>query len=237
MIKGRIHSIQSLGAVDGPGLRSVVFFQGCPLRCVYCHNPDTWSFSQGTEVTSDDVVQKIKRFLPYIKNGGVTLSGGECLSQPEFCLELLKKFKDMGIHTAIDTSGICDLNKTENLLKYTDLVICDIKFSSNEEYTENTKANLSKVTAFLDLTERLQIPLWIRHVVIPGLTDSQSSVKHILSIAGKYSNLEKIELLPFRKICIPKYESLGISFPLSNIPECSKEAIEELSLLIDEKYR
>lgn len=234
---GYIHSIQSLGAVDGPGLRSVIFFQGCPLRCVYCHNPDTWDFGGGEKMTADEVADKIKRFMPYIKNGGITLSGGECLAQPEFAEELLQKFKDMGLHTAIDTSGVCDLRKAEKVLKHTDLVICDIKFTDDLIHKDKTGVSFDKVKEFLALTERLNKPLWIRHVVVPGLTDSEDSVNSVINEAKKYSNLEKIELLPFRKLCLPKYENMGIEFPLNNTLECSKERIEELRELIDEKFR
>lgn len=237
MITGKIHSIQSFGAVDGPGLRSVIFFQGCPLRCAYCHNPDTWDINQGQEVTTDEVILKVKRFYPYIKDGGVTLSGGECLLQPEFAAELLRGFKDMGLHTAIDTSGICDLEKPKAVLKETDLVICDIKFDTDSGYQKYAGGSLEKVQQFLNLTEEMNIPLWIRHVVVPQVTDSEEHVKAVISIAEEYKNLEKIELLPFRKICLPKYENMGIEFPFKEIPECSAEAIDSLKNFIKEQYR
>ncbi len=237
MIKGRIHSIQSLGAVDGPGLRSVVFFQGCPLRCNYCHNPDTWNFSEGEEISAEEIVTRVKKFLPYIKKGGVTLSGGECLSQPDFCLELLRQLKAIDIHTAIDTSGICNLDCAAEILKYTDLVICDLKFDTKEKYFEYSKANYDTVLSFLNLTQEMNVSLWIRHVIIPGLTDSEEAVRNIISKAKTFDNLKKIELLPFRKICLSKYENLGINFPLKDYKECSKELINQLSDLIDDEYK
>ncbi len=237
MIKGRIHSIQSLGAVDGPGLRSVVFFQGCPLRCNYCHNPDTWNFSEGEEISAEEIITRIKKFLPYIKKGGVTLSGGECLAQPDFCLELLKQLKAIDIHTAIDTSGICNLDQAAEILKYTDLVICDLKFDTKEKYLEYSKANYDTVLSFLNLTKEMNVPLWIRHVIIPDLTDSEEAVRNIISKAKTYDNLKKIELLPFRKICLSKYENLGIDFPLKHYNECSKDRINQLSALIDNEYK
>jgi pyruvate formate lyase activating enzyme len=237
MIKGKIHSIQSFGAVDGPGLRSVIFFQGCPLRCAYCHNPDTWDINRGEDVTVNEVLDKVKRFYPYIKNGGVTLSGGECLLQPEFATELLRGFKGMGLHTAIDTSGICNLEKAISVLKETDLVICDIKFDTDGGYQKYAGGSLERIKQFLRLTEEMNIPLWIRHVVVPGITDSEVRVKEVISIAEKYGNLEKIELLPFRKICLPKYENMGIEFPLKDTPECSAEVVESLKKLIKDQYR
>ncbi len=237
MITGNIHSIQSFGAVDGPGLRSVIFFQGCPLRCAYCHNPDTWNVNQGQEVTAEEVILKVKRFYPYIKDGGVTLSGGECLLQPEFATELLRGFKAIGLHTAIDTSGICDIEKAKAVLKETDLVICDIKFDTDSGYKKYAGGSLEKVKQFLKLTEEMNIPLWIRHVIIPQITDSEENVKAVISIAEEYKNLEKIELLPFRKICLPKYESLGIEFSLKETPECSTEVLNSLQNLIKNRYR
>jgi len=237
MAYGRIHSIQSFGAVDGPGLRSVVFFQGCPLRCVYCHNPDTWEFGEGTEVTAEDVISKVKRFYQYIKKGGVTLSGGECLMQADFAQELLKGFKKLGLHTAIDTSGICNLDDAKKVLSHTDLVICDIKFATDEEYRLHTGGSLEKVREFLCLTEEMQIPLWIRHVAVPSLTATEDYARLIIAEAEKYSNLKKIEFLPFRKLCTAKYDSLGIKFPLRDIPECSKKTIDEFKLYIKEEYR
>lgn len=234
---GRIHSIQSFGAVDGPGLRSVIFFQGCPLRCAYCHNPDTWDNSSGYDISIDDIVQKVKRFYPYIKNGGVTLSGGECLRQPEFAKELLSEFKRLELHTAIDTSGICDLTKASEVLKSTDLVICDIKFATDSEYKKHTGGSLKTVQSFLELTESMGIPLWIRHVVIPGITDSESYAKSIVDAGARYTNLQKLEFLPFRKICTPKYEALKIDFKFGDIPECDSATIEKLRGLIPSQYK
>ena len=237
MTYGHIHSIQSFGAVDGPGLRSVVFFQGCPLRCIYCHNPDTWKFGEGTEMSADDVIAKVRRFYQYIKKGGVTLSGGECLMQPDFAAELLEGFKKLGLHTAVDTSGICDIDEAKKVLVHTDLVICDIKFATEEEYKKNTFGSFGKVKEFLALTEEMNIPLWIRHVVVPSITDSEDYARSIISEAQKYKNLQKIEFLPFRKLCIPKYDALGMTFPLKDTPDCPKKIIESLTQLIDKQYR
>lgn len=233
MVKGRIHSFQSLGAADGPGIRCVVFFQGCPLRCIYCHNPDTWDFKLGEEKSAEEVLQKIVRFKPFFgKDGGVTLSGGEVLMQPDFASELLRLCKLNGIHTAIDTSGICDLKSAEQVLQYTDLVICDIKFLNNDDYKNYCNADFNRVIDFLNLCEKMKIPFWIRSVIVPGINDNKAFVCSLINKVKEYSFLTRIELLPFKKLCITKYEALGIEFKLKNVPECSEQKIEELTSLI-----
>jgi pyruvate formate lyase activating enzyme len=213
-MRGRINSFQSMGAVDGPGIRFVVFMQGCPLRCIYCHNPETWSLG-GEEYSVDDVVRKILRYRPYFgEEGGVTVSGGEPLLQWEFVTELFRRLKAEGIHTALDTSGTGSLDGAAELLSYTDLVLCDLKFSSEEDYREYCSGSLEEVLSFLKLTEQMRIPLWIRHVVVPGLTDSESSISRIMEMSEAHSNLCKLERLPLKKLCISKYEALGIPFLL-----------------------
>lgn len=235
-MQGRIHSFQSMGTLDGPGLRFIVFFSGCPLRCAFCHNPDTWT--DGSLYSVDETVKKALRFRPYFRNdGGVTLSGGEVLAQPEFAGELLAALKEAGIKTAIDTSGIGDLKKTEQLLQYTDLVICDIKFPDDSGYRKYCGGSLGQVKNFLSLCEKMSVPLWIRQVIIPGITDSKESLKKTMNTALGYSNLERVELLPFKKLCLEKYERLGIPFPLADTPECPPETIARLTGLIPEKYR
>ena len=234
---GTINSFQSLGAVDGPGIRVTVFMQGCHLRCAYCHNPDTWGLD-GSKVSVIDLFNKIMRYKPYFfEHGGVTVSGGEPLLQPEFIEELFKLLKAENVHTAIDTSGICDLEKAERVLKYCDLVMCDIKFVTEEDYKTYARGSLKKVEEFLELTSKKNVPLWIRHVVVPNLTDSEASVKRVVEISKKYKNLQKIELLPFRNICQSKYDNLGIDFPLKNTKECDNETIESLYKFVPEEFR
>ena len=234
---GTINSFQSLGAVDGPGIRVTVFMQGCHLRCAYCHNPDTWGLD-GSKVSVIDLFNKIMRYKPYFfEHGGVTVSGGEPLLQPEFIEELFKLLKAENVHTAIDTSGICDLEKAERVLKYCDLVMCDIKFVTEEDYKTYARGSLKRVEEFLELTSKKNVPLWIRHVVVPNLTDSKESVKRVVEISKKYKNLQKIELLPFRNICQSKYDNLGIDFPLKNTKECDNETIESLYKFVPEKFR
>lgn len=228
---GVIHSFQSMGAVDGPGLRYLVFLQGCPLRCVYCHNPDTWAFDapSALRVSAEQVVRQSLRYRTYFKNGGgVTVSGGEALCQWEFVAELFERLHAEGIHTALDTSGIGGGCGARRVLEHTDLVICDIKFPTEELYREKCRGRLSEVLSFLRLTEEMNIPLWVRHVVVPGLTDGEENVRKVKELAKQFKNLEKIELLPFRKLCMAKYEELGIEFPLKDTEECTEGKIREL---------
>ena len=225
---GRVNSFQSLGAVDGPGVRFVIFMQGCPLRCAYCHNPETWG-TEGKEYPVEEIYEKSLRCRPYFgREGGVTVSGGEPLMQWEFVSELFQKLNKKGIHTALDTSGIGSLYGAGEVLKHTDLVLCDLKFVSEETYKKHCGGSLEQVLAFLRLTEERQIPLWIRHVVVPGLTDTWDSVSKLAVMAGSFTNLEKLELLPFRKLCVGKYDALGIPFPLADCEECPDETIREL---------
>jgi pyruvate formate lyase activating enzyme len=227
-MKGRINSFQSMGAVDGPGIRFVVFMQGCPLRCVYCHNPETWS-REGDKYSVDEVYQKIMRCRPYFgEEGGVTVSGGEPLLQWNFVSELFRRLKAEGIHTALDTSGTGSIEGAGEVLKDTDLVLCDLKFASEECYRQYCGGSLNQVLSFLELTEQMQVPLWIRHVVVPGLTDSKESLFRIADLAKQYSNLHKIELLPFRKLCTAKYDAMNIPFPLAYHQE-SPDSFENLN--------
>lgn len=228
-MKGRINSFQSMGAVDGPGIRFVAFMQGCPLRCVYCHNPDTWSL-EGQEYGVHEVCQRIKRCKPYFgENGGVTVSGGEPLLQWEFVSELFQSLKEEGIHTALDTSGAGSIHGAAEVLKYTDIVLCDLKFSSQENYSQYCSGSFDQTLTFLKLTEQKQVPLWIRHVVVPGLTDDIESLTCIARLTKQFSNLAKFELLPFRKLCLAKYDAMGIPFPLADYEDCSDDTIKKLT--------
>lgn len=226
---GNIHSIQSLGAVDGPGVRCVVFMQGCPLRCAYCHNPDTWSPEGGTPTTVDELARRVLRFRPYWKNGGgVTVSGGEPLLQADFVAELFERLHQEGVHTALDTSGVGRLDAAERVLKNTDLVLCDIKFLTSEDYRRYCRADMANVEGFLSLTAEKNVPLWIRHVVVPGLTDAPEHMRRVKAKAQSYPNFEKLEFLPFHKLCMEKYERMGIEFPLKDVPGMTDNRLDEL---------
>lgn len=236
-IKGYINSIQSLGAVDGPGVRFVVFLQGCPLRCIYCHNPETWDISKAAQsFTPEQLLEKVLRYKSYFgSKGGITLSGGEVLLQIEFATEMFRLCKEHGIHTALDTSGIgCeDKAKLNLLLQYTDLVICDVKFTTEEAYKNYTGGSLQKVLNFLDLVEEKTIPVWIRQVIVPNLNDDEKSMEELNSLIAKYSNIEKVELLPFKKLCLSKYENMGLEFRLKNTDEADPEKVK----LLNERFK
>lgn len=228
MMTGRVHSFQTMGAVDGPGVRFVVFLQGCPLRCAYCHNPDTWDPQGGEPYTPQAVCEKILRYRPYLRHGGVTVSGGEPLMQASFVAELFRLLREQGIHTALDTSGTGNLEQAREVLAETDLVLCDLKFAEEDDYRTHCGASFDQVLRFLKLTQTMAVPLWIRHVVVPGLTDGPAQVREVARIAGRFTNLQKLELLPFRKLCAEKYERMGIPFPLADTPEMEEEALQRL---------
>lgn len=231
-VTGRIHSFQSMGAVDGPGLRYVVFFQGCPLRCAFCHNPDTWEMTGGAEYTVEQVLERVLRCRGYLKKGGVTATGGEPLAQGEFVEELFRQLRREGIHTALDTSGAVPLDRAERVLEQTDLVLADLKFTTEEEYRRYTGDSLSHTLEFLELCRKKGIPLWIRHVVIPGLTDTEENIQKLGKLLEPYPNVERVELLPFRTLCLEKYRTLGIPFPLEGTPEMDLNQIRELEKLL-----
>lgn len=230
MKTGRIHSIESMGLVDGPGIRTVVFFQGCKLRCAYCHNPDTWRLKDGKEVTSDEIINKIVRFKPYFQpsGGGVTFSGGDPLVQPEFLLELLKKCKAMGIHTTIDTAGYGHGDYNE-ILKYTDLVLLDIKHINSDGYVTLTGRDTKDVNLFLEALRNSNTRVWVRHVVVPGYTDTLEHMDKIANIINEeIPNVDKIELLPYHLLGVNKYENLGLEYRLDGVNQMDKEACNKL---------
>lgn len=236
MVKGRIHSFESMGLVDGPGIRTVVFFQGCPLRCAYCHNPDTWEMNNGTEVTAKELLDKIIRFKTYFQksNGGVTLSGGEPLRQPEFLLEILKLCKENGVNTAIDTSGYGNGNYSE-ILKYTDLVILDIKHPDNSAHEKLTGRDRKGSDEFIEAINNANKKVWIRHVVVPGITDSVANIIALSKVIKRINNVENIELLPYHTLGVNKYETLGIPYKLQGVEPMDKEELNNLEKLLKEQ--
>ena len=232
MSAGRVHSIQSLGTLDGPGVRFVVFMQGCPLRCSCCHNPDTWDFSGGHEYTAGEIVDKAKRYREYFgENGGITLSGGEPICQADFAREIFELSHREGINTCLDTSGCVLDSSVEALLEHTDRVLLDIKYTTPELYSEYVGCELGSVLEFLSYLDRKRIPTTLRQVIIPGKNDDEGSVRILKYIADSHRCIDGIELLPFKKICQVKYDSMGIVFPFGNIdtPDTKKmEALKEL---------
>lgn len=229
---GFIHSIQSFSTLDGPGIRSVVFLSGCPLRCVYCHNPDTWEKTGAQRISPHELTSRLLRFLPYIKNGGITFSGGEPLLQADFITECSYILHDHGMSVALDTSGAIYNDAVARLLSVTDMALLDIKFTTEEAYRRYTGGSLKQTMRFLECLERKNIPVWIRHVVVPGLNDNIDDILELKRLTESFSVVEKIELLPFKKLCESKYDELGIKFPLSDTPELSEEKLRELSALL-----
>lgn len=226
---GRINSIQTLGTVDGPGVRFVLFMQGCPLRCAYCHNPDTWDFDKGEEVTAEEIVEKVKRYREYFgKDGGITVSGGEPTMQADFVRELFALCKNDGIHTALDTSGCVWNERVEKLLDVTDLCLLDYKMCNAEDYEKYTRCKKESVDSFLNELQNRNIDTWMRQVIVKGINDDPSSVRKLYEVADAHPCVKKVELLKFRKLCTPKYENLGIEFPFGNLPETTVDDISTI---------
>ena len=225
--RGNIHSIESFGTVDGPGVRLVVFMQGCPMRCQYCHNPDTWEYKENQQVTVDEILQKYESIKEFLKNGGITVTGGEPLSQIDFVTELFKKAKEKNIHTALDTSGVLfnrnNTTKLDELLKYTDIVMLDIKHMNNEEHKKLTGFSNENILDFAKYLSEKNIQTWIRHVVVPSITDKQDSLEEVGKFIASLKSLKALDVLPYHNMAIPKYENLGIEYPLKNVPALTKE--------------
>lgn len=232
---GYIHSLQSLGTVDGPGVRAVVFASGCPLRCAFCHNPDTWKMADGTLTEHTALAERISRLYPYIKDGGVTLSGGEPCMQADFFLALTDELHRLGLHVALDTSGAVTTDAAMRLVSAVDLVLLDIKFTTDEDYARYTGGSISGALAVLRHCEKLGKPVYIRQVIIPGINDTVENVNATAELLRGYGCIEKIELLPFRKLCLEKYEALGIPFPLSDTPAADAVAVGELERMLRER--
>ena len=227
-MKGYIHSLQSLGTVDGPGVRAVVFAEGCPLRCAYCHNPDTWECKEADLCDADELAEKILRFYPYIKNGGVTFSGGEPCLQAEFFEYLASLLKKKGLHVALDTCGAVNSAAVDKLLESIDLVLLDVKMTTEEDCEKYTGGSLATTLSFLDKLETMGKDVWIRQVIVPNINDSEQNIERLASLIRGYKSVKKIELLPFKKLCTEKYRSLGIPFPLADTPQMSETRAAEL---------
>lgn len=222
-----------MGTVDGPGVRAVLFMQGCPLRCVYCHNPDTWEMKKGNLLSAEEVAEKIIRLYPYIKNGGVTFSGGEPCVQSDFLYEVALLLKERKLHIALDTSGCILDDSTKRLLTVTDMVLLDIKMTDEENYRKYTGTSLSKASQFLSYLEEQHIETWIRHVVVPGINDTQKDIIKLKEMLTPFSCITKTELLPFRTLCLEKYENLGIDFTLRETPQMNAKALEKLQKILE----
>lgn len=239
-MKGRIHSLQSFGTVDGPGVRYVVFCQGCPMRCQYCHNPDTWSVNAGEEMEASYIIEQYKRNEGFYTGGGITVTGGEPLLQIDFLLELFTLAKEANIHTCIDTSGITYKPSNEaynaklkELLKLTDLVMLDIKHIDPEKHLELTKQPNDGILAFAELLSELGVETWIRHVVVPGITDDDVYLDKLGYFIGGLKSVKVLDVLPYHDMAKPKYDNLGMDYVLKDVPPMDKSvALEKKQVIL-----
>lgn len=220
MITGKIKQIETMGLHDGPGVRVVIFMQGCPLRCLYCHNPEMWTMNEGTSYTPEEIYQLILRYKPYFgDDGGVTFSGGEPLMQPEFLCACLKLCKENRINTCLDTSGVGDIKYNEEILSYVDLVIYDIKAIDDDKYKHITDGSIATTETFLSLCQKLNKKLWLRSVIVPGINDNDEYISKLADYIKGFTNVEKIELLPYHTMGKNKYKDLDIDYALENTIE------------------
>lgn len=231
---GNISSIDTMGLVDGPGIRVVVFMQGCRLRCKYCHNPETWDIGQTKKViTPEALVRRICRYKSYFgSDGGVTFSGGEPLLQPDFLIECLTLCKKYGINTCLDTAGV-GVGKEREILKLVDLVILDIKAVEENQYKEITGFQIEQSLKFLDLCQKMGKKMWLRQVIVPGINDTEESVLKLKNFAKSLKNIEKIELLPYKTMGVAKYKELKIKYRLDGVPEMDEKRCQELQKLLE----
>ena len=230
---GKMHSIQTLGTLDGPGVRFVLFLQGCNLRCGCCHNPDTWDGRGGTEVDAVELVKKVTRYRTYFgKEGGMTVSGGEPLLQAEFVREVFSLCHAEGINTCLDTSGSILNDGVKALLAQTDRVLLDVKYATDGQYRQYVGCGIDAPLAFLRYLNEKNIPTTLRQVIIPDLNDNAESMAFLNTLRGQYACIDGIELLPFKKICQTKYDQMGISFPFADRPTPTKEKMAELQGLL-----
>lgn len=238
-MEGFIHSIETFGTVDGPGVRYVVFMQGCPMRCLYCHNPDTWELNVGMKKTTDEIITDYEKYKPYLTGGGLTITGGEPLVQIDFVIELLKKAKEKNIHTCIDTSGITFnrtdeyLKKLDELLEYTDLIMLDIKHIDLEEHKKLTGFTNDKILDFAKYLSEKNFPVWIRHVTVPGITYNQQYLIRLGEFLAGLKNIKALDILPYHTMGEPKYEAMNMEYPLKGVEALSKEdAIKARNLVL-----
>lgn len=241
---GYIHSIESFGTVDGPGIRFVVFTQGCPMRCKYCHNPDTWKVGEGTKMSVDELLQQFMKNRAFYRNGGITVTGGEPLLQIDFLIEFFQKAKEQKIHTCIDTSGITYrqanaeyIKKLDELMKYTDLVLLDIKHIDTVEHKKLTGQSNENIIAFAKYLDEKKIPIWVRHVVVPGITDRQEYLAKLGRFIATLSNVKALDVLPYHVMGVGKYKELGMEYPLEGIKAATAKQVQKAKMEILQGYR
>lgn len=233
-MNGNIHSIETLGTVDGPGIRYCLFTQGCLLRCQFCHNADTWEFGTGKQMTVSEIMKDLESYLPFIKTsgGGITVSGGEPLLQIPFLTELFKECKKKGIHTTIDSSGGCFshsklfLEQLEVLLQYTDLILLDLKHINRQKHKQLTGMTNEHILEFAKFLSIRKVPIWVRHVLVPSITDAPEDLQALGNFIGTLQNVEKIEILPYHKLGVYKWETLGYEYPLKHVEPPTEEQVK-----------
>ena len=238
-MQGRIHSLESFGTVDGPGTRFVVFVQGCPMRCAYCHNPDTWEMNAGTLMEPSYIIEQYERNKSFYHGGGITVTGGEPLMQLDFLIDLFTLAKEKQIHTCIDSSGIAfnpdnavQMAKLDRLMGLTDLVMLDIKHIDPEKHKELTSQPNERILQFAQYLDQKQVPMWIRHVVVPGITDDDKYLYDLGYFIGQFHNLKALDVLPYHTMGEAKYQKLGIPYKLQGVPAMDKEILVEKKQVI-----
>jgi pyruvate formate lyase activating enzyme len=236
-LTGKLHSFESCGTVDGPGIRFIVFTQGCPLRCKYCHNPDTWDIKDAKyERDIEFTINEIKKYKPFFRNGGgLTVTGGEPFVQLNYIEALFKRAKEEGIHTAVDTSGYIFNDRVKEILEYVDLVLLDIKSINPDTYKELTGVELENTLKFAEYLDSIEKPVWIRHVVVPGITDKKENLEKLADYVSKLTNVEKIELLPFHQLGTHKWEEMNLEYPLKDVKEPTVEDMKDARQIFRDK--
>lgn len=244
MTKGYIHSLESFGSVDGPGVRYVIFMAGCAMRCQFCHNPDTWNMQSGTAYTADELIEKALRYRSYWgSKGGITVSGGEPLLQIDFLIELFQKAKKKGIHTALDTSGNPFtteepfFHKFQTLMEYTDLILLDLKQIDENQHKLLTGCTNRNILELAEYLSEIKKPVWIRHVLVPGRNDKDEYLFRLREFIHSLQNVERVEILPYHTLGVYKWKELGMEYPLEGIDPPSKERVENANRILEtEKY-
>ena len=242
-MEGFVHSTESFGTVDGPGVRFVIFLQGCPMRCQYCHNPDTWKMHSGSVRSAQSLIQEYERNRAFYTKGGITVTGGEALMQIDFVLELFTLAKQKNIHTCLDTSGVTYRpgqssynEKLDALMAVTDLVLLDIKHIDPEGHKTLTGHDNANILAFAKYLEEKQIPVWIRHVLVPGITDDAALLTRLGTFLGTLSNIKALDVLPYHIMGVAKYQQLDMEYPLKDVPPATKEQAANAKKIILTAY-
>jgi pyruvate formate lyase activating enzyme len=242
-MNGNIHSIETFGTVDGPGIRYVIFTQGCLLRCQFCHNADTWEIGTGKQMSVEEIINDLTSYLPFIESsgGGITVSGGEPLLQIPFLIDLFKACKKIGIHTTIDSSGGCYSTaplfqeQLNELLKYTDLILLDLKHINRKKHIRLTGMANDHILEFARLLSERKIPVWIRHVLVPSITDDEQDLNDLGDFIGTLNNVKKVEILPYHKLGVYKWETLGLDYPIKEVEPPSEAQVKEAYQILTKK--